>query len=31
VAGGDARHHMRPTRLRAAIPVVADHRLARQR
>lgn len=31
VVGGDARHPMRPTRLRAAIPVVADHRLAGQR
>jgi hypothetical protein len=31
VIGDDVRHHMRPTRLRAAIPVVADHRLAGQR
>ena len=28
VVGDDARHHMWPMRLRAAIPVVADHRLA---
>ena len=31
VIGDDVRHDMRPTRLRAAIPVVADHRLAGQR
>ena len=31
VIGDDVRHHIRPMRLRAAIPVVAYHRLAGQR